>query len=111
MMHLGFAYSAETSDSEAVAHQEPASGAVGRVLILHNSRKRPNRTRQAQRINIMNSSTTDKVKGTAKEVTGKLKEETGKAIGNRNLQDRGTAEKVAGKAERKVGEVKKVFGK
>jgi uncharacterized protein YjbJ (UPF0337 family) len=87
------------------------SGAVGRVLILYNSRKRPNRTRQAQRINIMNSSTTDKVKGTAKEVTGKVKEETGKAIGNRNLQDRGTAEKVAGKVERKVGEVKKVFGK
>ena len=28
----------------------------------------------------MNSSTTDKVKGTAKEVTGKVKEETGKAI-------------------------------
>src|ERR1700730_18607074 len=57
------------------------SEAIGRVLILHNSRKRPNRTRQAQRINIMNSSTTDKVKGTAKEVTGKVKEETGKAIG------------------------------
>jgi uncharacterized protein YjbJ (UPF0337 family) len=110
MMHLGLAYSAETSDSEAVAHQEPASGAVGRVLIF-NSRKRPNRTRRAQRINIMNSSTTDKVKGTAKEVTGKIKEETGKAIGNRNLQDRGTTEKVAGKVERKVGEVKKVFGK
>jgi uncharacterized protein YjbJ (UPF0337 family) len=83
----------------------------GTVLILPSTRKRPNRGRHAQRINIMNSSTTDKVKGTAKEVTGKVKEETGKAIGNRNLQDRGTAEKVAGKVERKVGEVKKVFGK
>ena len=29
----------------------------------------------------MSSSTTDKVKGTAKEVAGKVKEETGKAIG------------------------------
>ena len=38
-MHLGFAYSAETSDSEAVAHQEPASGAVGRVLILQQPEK------------------------------------------------------------------------
>jgi uncharacterized protein YjbJ (UPF0337 family) len=75
------------------------------------SRKRPNRTRQAQRINNMKSSTTDKVKGTAKEVTGKVKEEAGKAIGDRNLQERGTAQKFAGKVERKVGDVKKVFGK
>jgi uncharacterized protein YjbJ (UPF0337 family) len=59
----------------------------------------------------MNSSTTDKVRGTAKEVVGKVKEETGKAIGNPDLGDRGTAERVAGKVERKVGEVKKVFGK
>ena len=46
----------------------------------------------------MNSSTTDKVKGTAKEVAGKVKEETGKAVGNPNLEDRGTTEKIAGKA-------------
>ena len=59
----------------------------------------------------MSSSTHDKVEGTAKEVVGKVKEETGKAIGNPDLQDRGTAEKVAGKVEQKVGDVKKVFGK
>jgi uncharacterized protein YjbJ (UPF0337 family) len=59
----------------------------------------------------MHSSTHDKVKGTAKETVGKVKEETGKAIGNPNLQDRGTAEKIAGKVERKVGDVKKVFEK
>jgi uncharacterized protein YjbJ (UPF0337 family) len=59
----------------------------------------------------MDSSTTDKVKGTAREIAGKVKEETGKAIGNPDLQDRGTTEKVAGKVERKVGDVKKVFGK
>jgi uncharacterized protein YjbJ (UPF0337 family) len=67
--------------------------------------------RRAVELTFMNSSTTDKVKGTAKEVAGKVKEETGKAIGNPDLRDRGTAEKVAGKVERKVGEVKKVFGK
>jgi uncharacterized protein YjbJ (UPF0337 family) len=61
--------------------------------------------------NFMNSSTKDKVKGTAKEAVGKVKEETGKAIGNPDLRDRGTAEKVAGKVERKIGDVKKVFGK
>ena len=64
-----------------------------------------------RRISSMNSSTTDKVKGTAKEVAGKVKEETGKAVGNPNLEDRGTTEKIAGKVERKVGDVKKVFGK
>jgi uncharacterized protein YjbJ (UPF0337 family) len=59
----------------------------------------------------MSSSTHDKIKGTAKEVAGKVKEQTGKAIGNPDLQDRGTSEKVAGKVEKKVGDVKKVFGK
>jgi uncharacterized protein YjbJ (UPF0337 family) len=59
----------------------------------------------------MDSGTTDKVKGTAKELAGKVKQETGRAIGNPHLQDRGTTEKVAGKVERKVGDVKKVFGK
>jgi uncharacterized protein YjbJ (UPF0337 family) len=58
----------------------------------------------------MNSSTEDKVKGRAKELAGKVKEETGRAIGNPDLQDRGTAEKMAGKIERKTGDVKKVFG-
>ncbi len=59
----------------------------------------------------MSSSTNDKIKGTAKEAAGKVKEVTGKAIGNPDLRDRGTAEKVEGKVERKVGDVKKVFGK
>ena len=59
----------------------------------------------------MNSSTKDKIKGTANEAVGKGKEKTGEAIGNPNLRDRGTEEKVAGKVERKVGDVKKVFGK
>ena len=59
----------------------------------------------------MNSSTKDKIEGRAREAAGKVKEETGKAIGNPNLRDRGTEEKVAGKVERKVGDVKRVFGK
>ena len=59
----------------------------------------------------MDSSTHDKVEGTAKEAVGKVKEKTGKAIGNQDLQDRGNAENVGGKVERKVGDVKKVFGK
>ena len=63
------------------------------------------------RIGSMNSSSKDKVKGTTKEAIGKVKEETGKAIGNPDLQNRGSAEKFAGKIERKVGDVKKVFGR
>ncbi len=59
----------------------------------------------------MNSSATDKIKGTAREAVGKVKEEAGRATGNPNLQDRGTAEKAAGKVQKKVGDVKKVFGK
>ena len=58
----------------------------------------------------MKSSTKDKVKGSVNEAVGKVKEATGNAIGNPDLQDRGTAQRVAGKVERKVGGVKKVFG-
>jgi len=59
----------------------------------------------------MRSSTKDKIKGSLREAKGKVKEESGKAIGNPNLRDRGTSEKVAGKVEKKIGDAKKVFGK
>ena len=73
--------------------------------------KKYGRRQDERRYPGMNSSTENKVRGTAKEAVGKLKEETGKATGNQDLRDRGTAEKIAGKVERKVGDVKKVFGK
>jgi uncharacterized protein YjbJ (UPF0337 family) len=57
----------------------------------------------------MKESTKDKVQGTLQEAKGKVKEETGKATGNRDLQDRGTGEKVVGKVQKKVGDVEKVF--
>ena len=59
----------------------------------------------------MNSSTNDKLKGTAKQAIGKAKEVAGKVTGNPDLRDRGTAEKLEGKIQKKVGEVKQVFGK
>ena len=76
----------------------------------------PSRTKSAQRsrgprILFMKSSTKDKIKGTLLEAKGKVKEESGKAVGNPNLRDRGTSEKVAGKVQKKVGDVKKVFNK
>jgi uncharacterized protein YjbJ (UPF0337 family) len=57
----------------------------------------------------MKSSTKDKVKGAFKEAKGKVKEKTGKAIGNPDLRDRGTVEKAGGKVQRKIGDVEKVF--
>ncbi len=77
-------------------------------LLLHDNRTARDRKCEST---FMDSSTHDKAQGTAKEAVGKVKEETGKAIGNQDLEDRGTAEKVGGKVERKVGDVKKVFGK
>ena len=77
-------------------------------LLLHDHRTAPDRTCEST---FMDSSTHDKVEGRTKEAVGKVKEKTGKAIGNQDLHDRGTAEKVGGKVERKVGDVKKVFGK
>ena len=77
-------------------------------LLLYDNRTA--RERKCE-ITFMDSSTHDKAHGTAKEAVGKVKEKTGKAIGNQDLEDRGTAEKVGGKVERKVGDVKKVFGK
>jgi uncharacterized protein YjbJ (UPF0337 family) len=59
----------------------------------------------------MKSSTKDKIQGTLGEAKGRVKEESGKALGNPNLRDRGTGEKVAGKIQKKIGDVKKVFEK
>ena len=66
---------------------------------------------RGQRILFMRSSTKDKIKGSLLEAKGKVKEESGKAVGNPDLRDRGTGEKVAGKVQKKVGDIKKVFGK
>jgi uncharacterized protein YjbJ (UPF0337 family) len=56
------------------------------------------------------SSTKDRAKGRLREAAGTIKEKTGRATRDPDLEDRGTAEKVGGKVQRKVGEVKKVFG-
>ena len=69
-------------------------------LLLHGNKTA--RERKCE-LTFMDSSTHDKVEGAGKEAVGKVKEETGKAIGNQDLQDRGTTEKLGGKVERKVG--------
>ncbi len=57
----------------------------------------------------MNSSTHDKAEGAVKEAVGTVKQKTGEAVGNPDLEARGTAEKAEGKVQQKVGDVKKVF--
>jgi len=59
----------------------------------------------------MKSSTKDKIKGKVEQAKGAVKEGTGRATRNPDLQDRGTAQKVGGKIQDKVGDIKKVFGK
>jgi uncharacterized protein YjbJ (UPF0337 family) len=58
----------------------------------------------------MKSSTKDRIKGRINEAKGKVKEETGRETGDRNLRDRWTTQKAGGKINRKIGEVKKIFG-
>jgi len=52
------------------------------------------------------SSTTDKIKGAANQVGGKIKEGVGKAIGNEQMQAEGNVQQIKGKAQQKVGEAK-----
>ena len=57
----------------------------------------------------MKESTKDKVRGGAREIAGKVKEQTGKIIKNPDLEERGRAQKTAGKVQKKIGDVEKVF--
>ncbi|MFW2852531.1 CsbD family protein [Sphingomonas sp. TX0543] len=52
----------------------------------------------------------DKVKGTANEIAGKVKEEIGKATGDRELEAKGAAQNVKGHAQKAVGDVKGKLG-
>ena len=59
----------------------------------------------------MKSSTRDKTEGTFHEVKGKAKQMAGKLSDNTKLESKGKAEKIAGKVQEKVGQVKEVLGK
>ena len=48
----------------------------------------------------------DQVKGTAKNVAGKVQEEAGKLVGSKEQQAKGVAKQVAGKTQKGVGNVK-----
>jgi uncharacterized protein YjbJ (UPF0337 family) len=48
----------------------------------------------------------DRIKGTAKQARGALKEAAGKALGDAKLKGEGKADKAAGKVQNAVGGIK-----
>lgn len=57
----------------------------------------------------MKSGSKDQAKGLFHQVKGSAKEVAGKVSGNSQLEAEGTVEKVTGKAQKKIGEVKNVL--
>jgi uncharacterized protein YjbJ (UPF0337 family) len=57
----------------------------------------------------MKQSTQDKVAGTAKIVSGTVKQETGKMIRKPRLEAAGNAERTEGHLQKKVGKIEKVL--
>jgi uncharacterized protein YjbJ (UPF0337 family) len=52
------------------------------------------------------SSTMDKVKGTANEAAGQVKQGVGKAVGSDKLRTEGAAQELKGHAQKTVGDAK-----
>lgn len=48
----------------------------------------------------------DQVKGSAKDVAGKIQEEAGKLVGSKEQQAKGLSKQVSGKAQKGLGDVK-----
>jgi uncharacterized protein YjbJ (UPF0337 family) len=59
----------------------------------------------------MNPSTRDEIKGNFHETKGKVKEKTGQAMNNPDLEAEGKAEHNKGVIEKKAGQIEKVVGK
>ncbi len=50
----------------------------------------------------------DQVKGTAKDIAGKVQKEAGELTGSKEQQAKGLAKQVEGKTQKKVGDAKEV---
>ncbi|SMF41868.1 CsbD family protein [Desulfovibrio gilichinskyi] len=59
----------------------------------------------------MKSSTVNKVKGKLHQASGKVKEVTGEAIDNNEMQIKGKSEIFEGKVQEKTGEIEQVADK
>ncbi len=51
----------------------------------------------------------DQVKGTAKDIGGKIQEEFGEAIGSSEQQAKGLSKQVEGKVQKKLGDAEEVI--
>lgn len=51
----------------------------------------------------------DQVKGTAKDIAGKIQEGAGEVMGSKKQQAKGLSKQVAGKAEKHFGDAKKAM--
>lgn len=51
----------------------------------------------------------DQVKGTAKDVAGKLQQKAGKLVGNEKMQAKGVAKQISGKLQKGVGDITEVL--
>ena len=56
----------------------------------------------------MRKSAEDRMEGTARQIKGKVKQETGRLTRNRSLQVKGAVEKNIGKAQRALGRAEKL---
>jgi len=57
----------------------------------------------------MKHSTQNRLKGTAHEIKGAVKQKAGQLTNNRKLEAKGLQEKITGKIQNKIGQVEKVF--
>jgi uncharacterized protein YjbJ (UPF0337 family) len=57
----------------------------------------------------MKPSTQDKIEGTARIVSGTVKEQTGKFVGKPKLEAEGSAERSVGHIQKKIGEIEKAL--
>ena len=53
----------------------------------------------------------DQTEGKAKDIGGKVKEEVGNAVGNKDLEREGQADQVEGKVQKGVGDIKEDLSK
>lgn len=51
----------------------------------------------------------DQLKGTLKDIGGKIQEEAGKVVGSRQQEAKGIEKQVEGKVEKKVGDAKEII--
>ena len=51
----------------------------------------------------------DQVKGTIKDIAGKMQEEVGKLVGSKEQQAKGLGKQISGKTEKNYGDAKEVI--